>query len=364
MDCVTCSTRAWRERDKRTGLNMSTHSATHSTHPLLSVRNLRVALPTSRGQVEALRGVSFEMQRGETLGLIGESGCGKSLTALAIMGLLPNGATVSGSIALNGTELTAMGDDGLCKLRGARMAMIFQEPMTALNPLHPIWKQIAEPLQLHQGMDSVSAKARALELLERVQLPRARERLDNYPHQLSGGQRQRVMISMALACKPDILIADEPTTALDVTVQKEVLALIRQLVAEDGMGLLLISHDLGLMRDQVQRVMVMYGGNVVESAPTEALFGMRAHPYTKGLFAARPQLGLKRGTRLQTIAGNVPDIFNWPSGCAFADRCSDVKDSCRQSLPQLELVPEAPKTRPDDSHWVRCPHWQKLEASV
>jgi peptide/nickel transport system ATP-binding protein len=201
-------------------------------------------------------------------------------------------------------------------------------------------------------------------LLERVQLPRARERLDNYPHQLSGGQRQRVMISMALACKPDILIADEPTTALDVTVQKEVLGLIRQLVAEDGMGLLLISHDLGLMRDQVQRVMVMYGGTVVESAPTEALFGMRAHPYTQGLFAARPQLGLKRGTRLQTIAGNVPDIFNWPSGCAFADRCSYVKDSCRQALPQLELVPDAHKTRPDDSHWVRCPHWQKLGASV
>ena len=253
------------------------------------------------------------------------------------------------------------------------MAMIFQEPMTALNPLHPIWKQIAEPLQLHQGMDLVSAKARALELLERVQLPRARERLDNYPHQLSGGQRQRVMISIALACQPDILIADEPTTALDVTVQKEVLALIRQLVAEDGMGLLLISHDLGLMRDQVERVMVMYGGAVVESASTQELFGMRAHPYTQGLFAARPQLGLKRGTRLQTIAGNVPEIFNWPKGCAFAERCAYVKDSCRQVLPQLESVPVtahdidakgAGQPRRVNEHWVRCPEWQKLEASV
>ena len=369
MGCVTCSIPVCRGRDKRTGLNMTPSNAI----PLLSVRNLRVALQTSHGQLEALRGVDFEMLRGNTLGLIGESGCGKSLTALAIMGLLPDRATVSGSIALNGTELTQMSDAALCSLRGARMAMIFQEPMTALNPLHPIWKQIAEPLQLHQGMDLVSAKARALELLERVQLPRARERLDNYPHQLSGGQRQRVMISIALACQPDILIADEPTTALDVTVQKEVLALIRQLVAEDGMGLLLISHDLGLMRDQVERVMVMYGGTVVESAPTQELFGMRAHPYTQGLFAARPQLGLKRGTRLQTIAGNVPEIFNWPKGCAFADRCAYVQDSCRQTLPQLERVPETShdidadgtgQAEPVAEHWVRCPEWQKLEASA
>ena len=369
MGCVTCSTPVCRGRDKRTGLKMTPSNAI----PLLSVRNLRVALQTSHGHLEALRGVDFEMQRGNTLGLIGESGCGKSLTALAIMGLLPDRATVSGSIALNGTELTQMSDAALCSLRGARMAMIFQEPMTALNPLHPIWKQIAEPLQLHQGMDLVSAKARALELLERVQLPRARERLDNYPHQLSGGQRQRVMISIALACQPDILIADEPTTALDVTVQKEVLALIRQLVAEDGMGLLLISHDLGLMRDQVERVMVMYGGTVVESAPTQELFGMRAHPYTQGLFAARPQLGLKRGTRLQTIAGNVPEIFNWPKGCAFADRCAYVQDSCRQTLPQLERVPETShdidadgtgQAKPVAEHWVRCPEWQKLEASA
>ena len=369
MDCVTCSIPVYRERDKRISLNMTPSNTT----PLLSVRNLRVGLQTSHGQLEALRGVDFEMQRDDTLGLIGESGCGKSLTALAIMGLLPERATVSGSITLNGTDLTQLSDKALCTMRGKRMAMIFQEPMTALNPLHPIWKQIAEPLQLHQGMDLVSAKARALELLERVQLPRARERLDNYPHQLSGGQRQRVMISIALACQPDILIADEPTTALDVTVQKEVLALIRQLVTEDGMGLLLISHDLGLMRDQVERVMVMYGGAVVESAPIKALFGMRAHPYTQGLFAARPKLGLKRGTRLQTIAGNVPEIFNWPQGCAFADRCAYVQDNCRQTVPQLELVPDkadviedkvADKPKRVDAHWVRCPEWQQLEASA
>jgi peptide/nickel transport system ATP-binding protein len=325
--------------------------------PLLTVRDLRVALQTSHGHVEALRGVNFEMQRGDTLGLIGESGCGKSLTALAIMGLLPERSHVIGSIQLNDIELTQMKEAALCKIRGARVAMIFQEPMTALNPLHPIWKQIAEPLQLHQGMDLTTAKARALELLERVQLPRARERLNAYPHQLSGGQRQRVMISMALACQPDLLIADEPTTALDVTVQKEVLNLIRQLVAEDGMGLLLISHDLGLMRDQVDRVMVMYGGAVVESAATEDLFDTRAHPYTQGLIAARPQLGLARGTRLQTIPGNVPEIFNWPTGCAFADRCPYVADECRLSLPQL--VPIA-NIAQDSNHWVRCPKWQQL----
>lgn len=338
-------------------------NASTPTTPLLSVRDLRVSLQTSHGHVEALRGVNFEMQRGDTLGLIGESGCGKSLTALAVMGLLPERANVMGSIALNGTDLTQLSEAAMCQMRGARMAMIFQEPMTALNPLHPIWKQIAEPLQLHQGMDLTAAKARALELLERVQLPRAKERLEAYPHQLSGGQRQRVMISIALACQPDILIADEPTTALDVTVQKEVLNLIRQLVAEDGMGLLLISHDLGLMRDQVQRVMVMYGGAVVESANTEALFEHRAHPYTQGLFAARPQLGLKRGTRLQTIPGNVPEIFNWPQGCAFADRCPYVETNCRQSLPPLERMPS--DTRADGlpdtaAHWVRCAKWQHL----
>jgi len=333
---------------------------------LLSVKDLRVSLQTSRGQAEALRGVSFDMQRGETLGLIGESGCGKSLTALAIMGLLPERSKVMGSVQLNGIELTQMNDAALCKMRGARMAMIFQEPMTALNPLHPIWKQIAEPLQLHQGMSVQAAKARALELLERVQLPQARKRLDAYPHQLSGGQRQRVMISIALACKPDILIADEPTTALDVTVQKEVLTLIHQLVTEDGMGLLLISHDLGLMRDQVKRVMVMYGGSVVESAPTEDLFQMRVHPYTQGLFAARPKLGLKRGTRLQTIPGQVPEIFNWPTGCAFSERCSFTEKSCTDSFPQLESVGFNAQQQPVSSQpkrWVRCLKWQKLEMS-
>jgi peptide/nickel transport system ATP-binding protein len=322
-------------------------------NPLLSVQNLRVALETAHGQVEALRGLNFDMQRGEKVGLIGESGCGKSLTALAIMGLLPARSQVNGSIALDGTELIGMPDEDMCKIRGARIGMIFQEPMTALNPLQTIGHQIAEPLLLHQSMTVSAAKLRTLELLERVQLPRAKERILAYPHQLSGGQRQRVMMAMALACQPDILIADEPTTALDVTVQKEVLALISQLVSEDGMGLLLISHDLGLMRDQVDRVMVMYGGAVVESAPTVALFQSRLHPYTQGLFAARPQLGLKRGTRLSTIPGQVPDLSNWPSACAFADRCAHAEASCRASLPALVQVSEP-------SHFVRCPKWETI----
>jgi peptide/nickel transport system ATP-binding protein len=368
MVFAICSIRACPEPDKPINMTTSSPASHFEKPPLLAVQDLRVALQTAHGHVDALRGVSFVMQRGETLGLIGESGCGKSLTALAIMGLLPERSQVNGSVQLNGTELTQLSDAALCKVRGARMAMIFQEPMTALNPLHPIWKQIAEPLQLHQGMNLTAAKARALELLERVQLPRAKERLDAYPHQLSGGQRQRVMISIALACQPDLLIADEPTTALDVTVQKEVLSLIRQLVTEDGMGLLLISHDLGLMRDQVDRVMVMYGGTVVESASTPDLFQTRAHPYTQGLFAARPQLGLKRGTRLQTIAGNVPEIFNWPQGCAFADRCPHAEASCRMKVPPAEpihanLNADACSMQTHE-HWVSCLKWQQLEASA
>lgn len=330
----------------------------NSSHSLLQVSNLRVSLPSARGRVQALRGVSLRMERGQTVGLIGESGCGKSLTAMALMGLLPEQAQVSGSILLQGQELVGMSEPHLCELRGAKMAMIFQEPMTALNPLHPIWKQIAEPLQIHQNMGVTEAKARALELLERVQLPRARERMDAYPHQLSGGQRQRVMISIALACKPDLLIADEPTTALDVTVQKEVLALIQELVKEEGAGLLLISHDLGLMQDHVERVMVMYGGAVVESADTLELFAHRAHPYTRGLFAARPRLGLARGTRLITIPGSVPELMDLPAGCAFSDRCTLAVQDCHHTPPSVEEVPM--HNRSSVPHKVSCPRWSQL----
>jgi peptide/nickel transport system ATP-binding protein len=300
---------------------------------LLEVTDLRVTLQTARGAADALRGVSFSMARGDTVGLIGESGCGKSITALALMGLLPEGAAVSGSMRFNGQELTTLDEAALCRLRGNRIGMVFQEPMTALNPLHTIGRQIGESLRLHKGLTGAAARAEALRLLQRVQLPQAAQRLDAHPHQLSGGQRQRVVIAIALACSPDLLIADEPTTALDVTIQHEVLALIAELVAEDGMGLLLISHDLGVMADSVQRLLVMYGGTVVESGPTADVFRHLAHPYSRGLFAARPRLGLKRGTRLATIPGRVPELADMPRGCPFAERCALVIDACRSAEP-------------------------------
>jgi peptide/nickel transport system ATP-binding protein len=305
---------------------------------VLDVRELRVVLPTARGPAAALRGVTFALGAGETLGLIGESGCGKSLTALALMGLLPEGASVQGSIRLNGQELVGLPDDTMARLRGDRLAMIFQEPMTALNPLHTVGAQVAEPLRLHRGLERAAARAEALRLLDRVRLPDAAQRLDAYPHQLSGGQRQRVMIAMALACGPDLLIADEPTTALDVTLQHEVLRLIDELVRGSGMALLLISHDLGVMARHVQRVMVMYGGSVVESGPTAAVFEHLAHPYTRGLYAARPRLGATRGTRLATIPGRVPELADLPAGCAFAERCARVVDDCRRAMPPAVTV--------------------------
>ena len=323
--------------------------------PLLDVHDLRVTLQTPRGPADALRGISFSLARGQTLGLIGESGCGKSITALALMGLLPERAGVTGSLRFEGRELVGLPEHDWCRLRGNRMAMIFQEPMTALNPLHTIGRQIAESLRLHKALDSRAARAEALRLLERVQLPQAAARLDAYPHQLSGGQRQRVVIAIALACGPDLLIADEPTTALDVTIQREVLDLIAGLVAEDGMALLLISHDLGVMAENVQRMLVMYGGTVVESGPTSDVFAHLAHPYTRGLFAARPRLGLRcenaalngrRGHRLATIPGRVPELIDLPAGCGFAGRCTLVIDDCRRALPAEATV--AP------GHTARC----------
>ena len=314
---------------------------------LLDVRDLQVSLPTPKGPVPALRGLSFTLDRSATLGLIGESGCGKSLTALALMGLLPDGAEVTGSIRFDGQELIGLDEPALCRLRGARIGMVFQEPMTALNPLHSVGRQIAEPLRLHRGLSAATARAEALALLERVQLPQAARRLDAYPHQLSGGQRQRVVIAMALACGPDLLIADEPTTALDVTIQREVLDLIAALVADSAMALLLISHDLGVMADRVQHAAVMYAGSVVESGPTAAVFARRAHPYTQGLFAARPRLGLARGTRLATIPGSVPDIARIPPGCAFAARCPIADADCTQGAMPAPVAVGA-------GHHARC----------
>jgi peptide/nickel transport system ATP-binding protein len=318
--------------------------------PLLQVRDLRVGLDTARGPADALRGVSFELAAGGTLGLIGESGCGKSMTALALLGLLPSGARVSGSIRLNGRELVGLADPAMAALRGDRIGMVFQEPMTALNPLHTVGDQIAEPLRLHRRMGRSAARAEALRLMERVHLPQAAQRLDAYPHQLSGGQRQRVTIAMALACGPDLLIADEPTTALDVTIQREILDLLHELVDERRMALLLISHDLGVMARMVARLAVMYGGTVVEAGPTAAVYARLAHPYTRGLFAARPRLGTPRvnGRKpaLATIPGRVPELVDLPAGCPFADRCAWVIDACRAGPP--------PPVQVGPGHAARC----------
>ncbi len=310
--------------------------------PLLEARDLRVDLHTHRGTAAAVQGMSFMLERGDTLGLIGESGCGKSMTALALMGLLPDNARVHGSLKLDGQELVGLPDRDWRRLRGNRIAMIFQEPMTALNPVHRVGAQIAEPLMLHKGLAARAARQRAVELMARVGIPEPARRADSFPHQFSGGQRQRIMIAMALACEPEVLIADEPTTALDVTVQQQILALIRELVAERGMALVLISHDLGLIAQNVRRMLVMYGGAVVESGPADAVFRQPAHPYTRGLLAARPNLAQRlrahRSDRLPTIAGTVPELFALPPGCPFAGRCPFTEHACwSEAPPRVDL---------------------------
>ncbi len=308
-------------------------AATPNAPPLLEVSDLHVRLQTQRGPAEAVRGVSFTLERGQTLGLIGESGCGKSITALSLLGLLPENAQVSGSIRLAGQELVGQSDDVLCRLRGDRIGMIFQEPMTALNPVHSIGAQVAEPLRLHRGASRAAARIQAIALLERVGIANAAARFDAYPHQFSGGQRQRITIAMALACGPDLLIADEPTTALDVTIQGQILDLIHDLVQEQHMALLLISHDLGVIAQNVERMLVMYGGAVVESGPTGTVFDHMAHPYTRGLFGARPKLGAARGAPLHTIEGSVPELVDLPVGCPFAGRCALTMPECISQRP-------------------------------
>ena len=329
--------------------------------PLIEVKNLGVRLNTSRGPAQAVRGVSFALKRGETLGLVGESGCGKSVTALALMGLLPESAVISGSIRLDGSELVGLSDANYCKLRGNRISMIFQEPMTALNPMHTIGRQVAEPLRrAHAIARRREARKEAIALLDRVGLPDAAKRVDAYPHQFSGGQRQRVTIAMALACEPDLLIADEPTTALDVTIQGQILDLIADLVAERGMSMILISHDLGVIAENVQRMMVMYGGTVVESGATNAVFTRMGHPYTQGLFRARPRLGARKGTRLQTIAGTVPELADLPAGLHLRRPLRDRRGSLPRgvagrrwtSAPAMACAASGRMFR-----WLKRPEW-------
>ena len=305
---------------------------------LLAVQNLSVQLQTQRGPAKAVRELSFSLEKGQTLGLIGESGCGKSITAMALMGLLPERALTSGSIAFDGQELVGLPDAAMRRLRGNRLGMIFQEPMTALNPVHTIGHQVAEPLMLHRGATARAARQQTIELLERVGITDAARRADAYPHQFSGGQRQRITIAMALACGPDLLIADEPTTALDVTIQGQILDLIADLVQERGMAMLLISHDLGVIAENVAHMMVMYGGRVMESGPTATVFAGMRHPYTRSLFGARPQLGAPSGTRLNTIEGSVPELSDLAPGCPFAGRCPIAGPECAVTQPTAHTL--------------------------
>ena len=303
---------------------------------LLQVSGLEVVLDTPTGPARAVRGVEFALERGETLGIVGESGCGKTMTALALMGLLPDGAQVAGEIRFDGADLLAGSEDDWCRIRGNRIAMVFQEPMSSLNPLHTVGRQVAESLILHRGLGRSGARRESERLLKLVGIEDAGPRLNQYPHQLSGGQRQRVMIAMALANEPDLLIADEPTTALDVTIQKQILDLIGTLVRELGMGLVLISHDLAVIANTVDRIVVMYGGAVVESGPTRELFAHLSHPYTQGLLSGIPQVGRdarRTGRRLESIPGAVPELAALPAGCTFTDRCDLAEPECRRTLP-------------------------------
>ncbi len=290
----------------------------------LTVENLVVEV---NGQ-PAVRGVSFELDSGGRTGLIGESGCGKSLTALALMGLLPHGVTASGSVLLDGRNLLDLSDKEMCRVRGNSLAMVFQEPMTALNPMMRVGKQIAESLRMHRGMDRAAAGRRAVELLDRVRLPEPEQTARKYPHQLSGGQRQRVVLAIALACDPVVLVADEPTTALDVTVQAQMLRLMDELVREEGASLLLITHDLPVVASVCEEVLVMYGGTIVETGLVREVFDAPRHHYTAGLLASTALDSVDGSGRLATIPGRVPSLGQFPDGCVYRNRCPRADEVC------------------------------------
>jgi peptide/nickel transport system ATP-binding protein len=300
---------------------------------LLEVKGLTIAVAGTRPPVRVVRDLSFSLEMGESLGIVGESGSGKSMTALALMGLAPRAMQVTGSIRFEGQELLPVSEQAMIRLRGSRIAMIFQEPMTALNPVHRIGRQIAEGLILHEGVEEAAAYAEAARLLDRVGIHNAAERLSAYPHELSGGQRQRVMIAVALACRPELLIADEPTSALDVTVQVQLLELIRDIVRERNMALIVISHDLGVVAELAQRTLVMYGGAAMEEGKTRSLFSAPKHPYTRGLMAALPGRGNRRA-RLTAIGGSVPPPHLLAPGCPFHGRCKYGDDLCREVPPE------------------------------
>jgi oligopeptide transport system ATP-binding protein len=308
-------------------------------NPLLAISDLSVTFATDRGQVQALDGVSLSLNAGETLAVVGESGSGKSVTALSILGLLGDSGRVSdGSIEFDGEDLTRVSGQRLREIRGNQIAFIFQEPMSSLNPVLTIGTQVAEPIWLHHRKSWSEAFEQAGELLQRVAIPDAVKRLEDYPHQFSGGMRQRVMIAMALACQPKLIIADEPTTALDVTVQAQILSLLKNLTKEANSSLILITHDLGVVARYADNVAVMYGGRVIETASARELYKNPQHPYTEGLMASIPKLDGDPGSRLYTIEGQPPDLSNLPSGCSFNPRCPHAQDKCIMTKPTLSEV--------------------------
>ncbi|MFP6628262.1 MAG: ABC transporter ATP-binding protein [Myxococcota bacterium] len=318
--------------------------------PLLDVQNLVTAFRTEEGAVRAVDDVSFQVAPGKTLAIVGESGCGKSVTALSIMRLIPegNGTIEAGRIRLEGEDLLSLPAKAMRAVRGNRISMIFQEPMTALNPVVTIGKQIMEVFQIHQGLGRKQARDAAIEALRTVRIPDPEHRVDEYPFQMSGGMRQRVMIAMALACEPRLLIADEPTTALDVTIQAQILKLMKQLQKERGTSILFITHDLGVVAGMADEVLIMYAGKVVERGSTLQIFERPSHPYTQGLMASIPSLDSERKAPLSTIEGTVPGLHELPTGCRFHPRCSHAGAPCRETAPQLLEV--------ETGHRAAC-HW-------
>ena len=321
-------------------------------NPLLDVRSLSTYFFTEEGVVRAVEQVSFEIRAGEILSLVGESGCGKSVTGLSILKLIPTppGRIVSGEILFDGRNLLQLEEKEMERVRGNDISMIFQEPMTSLNPVFTIGDQIMEAITLHQGVDGTEARRRTVEMLDRVQIPSPETRIDAYPHQLSGGMRQRAMIAMALSCRPKLLIADEPTTALDVTIQAQVLRLLKEIQGEMGMAVMLITHDFGVVSEIADRVAVMYAGRIFEYGPIEAIFSEMRNPYTRGLMNSIPSL-MERKKRLDTIPGQVPDPMDLPTGCKFHPRCYLMIEDCKKEEPPLFQV--------NGDHFSRCIRWKE-----
>jgi peptide/nickel transport system ATP-binding protein len=325
-----------------------------STEPILRVEDLVTAFDTEAGQVRAVDGVSLSVARGRTLGIVGESGCGKTVTALSIVRLLPHptASLLGGRILFEGEDLATAPIERLHQVRGNRIGMIFQEPMTALNPVHRVGRQITETLRLHRELSDAETLAQTVEMLDKVGIPSPEIRVSEYPHQLSGGMRQRVMIAMALICNPSLVIADEPTTALDVTIQAQILDLLQKMQDELDTSIIMITHDLGVIAETCDDVVVMYAGRVAEQGSVEEVFNDPRHPYTQGLLRSIPRLNTPRKSRLQTIEGMVPSLDNMPKGCRFNNRCPHADDECLDSYPDLDGY--------EGGHRVACHHWQQV----